>query len=112
MKMLRVTSKTDEQLAAGFDAVFKKAKPRANASRVTQEQRLAPFRKYVLKLRKRGFGWREIATGMADPRIDENVSARVLKAVFEPPKPKPAKPPVEHLILDPLTLRPITPPPR
>jgi hypothetical protein len=82
MKRLHVTTKTPAQIAAEFDTVFSQIKPVAVARPVTQAERLAPYRKVILKQRRRGLDWKQIATGMAQPPIQEKVSARVLKQVF------------------------------
>jgi hypothetical protein len=126
MRVLKVTTKTSDQIAAGFTAVFNEMNPAEAVQRVTQEQRLKPYRTQVLKERRRGFTWKQIAAGMRDPRIGETVSAKVLKAMFggEKTAPKPAvkrapkakekpapKAPKEHLILDPVTGERITPTP-
>lgn len=104
-------TKTEAELAAAFTAVFKNVKPKP--ARVTRELRLAPYRKQVLKLRSRGLDWQTIAAGMADPRIGEKVSGRLLKRLFGPRRKAstgPTKLPADRLLLDPLTNRPITPP--
>ncbi len=113
MKKLHVTTKSPGEIAAEFAAVFKAIKPMPSVA-VTQADRLAPYRRNILKQRRRGLTWRQIADGMADPRINEKVTEKVLRQLFGA-KEKPAnvspKPPVEHLILDPLTGLRITPPP-
>lgn len=116
MKTLTITTRTDAEVGALFETIFKNVKGTEPTAVVTQEQRLEPYRKHVLKLRKRGVSWEAIAAGMGDPRLGEKVSAKLLRRVFDGPKKtpaaKPPTPPVEHLILDPLTLQPITPPRR
>lgn len=134
MRKYQVTTKTREQIAAVFAAVFKTIKPADAPKPVTQAERLAPYRPDIMKQRRRGLTWKQIADGMADPRINEKVSARLLKKLFgsddpakklaaaaaQPavparsaaaPAPSPAtapKPPSRRYILDPLTGLPIT----
>lgn len=116
--MIKVTTRTTEEIDAAFADVFKAIQPLPTAKALTQEDRLAPYRKAVLKQRRRGLSWRQIAQGMTDPRIGEHVSDKLLRRVFGAADPaardgsKPGasaeaptevKPPVRHLILDPLT---------
>jgi hypothetical protein len=82
MKRIQITTKTGDQIAADFDAVFKTIKPIPPARPVTQADRLAPYRKAILKQRRRGLDWKQIATGMAQPPILEKVSAKALKQLF------------------------------
>jgi hypothetical protein len=122
MSRLKITTKTSEQIAAEFAATFKDIKPVPPAKPVTQEDRLAPYRKEILKQRRRGLTWKQIADGMSRPPISESVSERTLKAMFEAKKDAApvvapagtspvAKPPRARLILDPLTGKPVIVPP-
>lgn len=76
------TTKTFKQLAAEFATVFKDIRPVAAPKPVTQAERLAPYRPHILKQRKRGLTWKQIADGMGDPRIGVKVSERVLRLYF------------------------------
>ena len=113
MNIIHVTTRTPDQIASAFSAVFKDIAPIVPAKPVTQEDRLAPYRKEVLKQRRRGLNWKQIAAGMADPRIGEVTSAATLKRVFgtrvpaRPAAPVPVGPP-PHFVLDPLTNQPIS----
>lgn len=81
MKKLKITTKLRQQIAAEFAVVFKDIKPVLVAP-VTQADRLAPYRAQILKQRRRGLTWKQIAGGMADPRINEKVTEKVLREVF------------------------------
>jgi hypothetical protein len=114
MKTPPVTTKTPEQIDLVFDEVFKNVAPILKAKPITAADRLAPYRKAIVKQRRRGLTWKQIAAGMSDPRIGEKVSESLLKKIFAPktaaPKPASApRPQVDRLILDPLTGREITP---
>jgi hypothetical protein len=129
MSTIKVTTKTSDEIDAAFAAVAKDMKPFQKARRLTQADRLAPYRKAIMKQRRRGLTWKQIVAIMADPRVGENVSERLLIAVFGTPKsagssplvllnsipPAPAvvsaKPPRQRLILDPLTGEQISPRP-
>ena len=115
MKKLKITTKSSDEIATAFAAVFTKIQPLPGAKGVTQADRLEPYRKEIMKQRKRGLSWKQIAEGMSDPMIGERVSQRILKAVFEPKKPEPvpapATPPRPHLILDPMTGQRVFPKP-
>jgi hypothetical protein len=69
-----------------------------------------------MKLRRRGVSWRNIAAGMANPRIGEKVSDKLLKKIFgaaeKPTATRPAPPSdgmEDRLVLDPLTGQEVTP---
>ncbi len=123
MQKIQVTTKTSEQIAADFAVVFGAIKPVTPPKPLTQADRLAPYKKAILKQRRRGLSWRQIADGMADPRINEPVTEKLLRIVFgakeksakAPAKTAaaavpatPAKPARQRLILDPLTGLPVT----
>lgn len=91
MRTLTVTTKTSAQIAADFAATFANIEPLAAAKQVTQQERLEPYRAEVEKQLERGLTWKQISAGMAGPRINEKVSARLLKTVFGGKKKKPAK---------------------
>lgn len=82
MSTYTVTTKTFKQLAAEFATVFKNIHPDGAPKPATQAERLAPYRPHILKERQRGLSWKQIADGMADPRIDVKVSERVLRMYF------------------------------
>jgi hypothetical protein len=116
MTKIAITTKTSDQIDAAFDAVFKDIQPVRNATRPTLDQRLEPFRKAVMKQRRRGLSWKQIAAAMSDPRIGEKFSAKSLWTVFgkQPKRSAPAAPaaaasPRQRLFLDPVTGKPITP---
>lgn len=88
MTKLKITTKTPAEITAAFDAVFKAMQPEAKP--LTQADRLEPYRKQIMKQRRRGLSWRLIAQGMADPRIDEKVSYKTLMNVFGPAEKKAA----------------------
>lgn len=82
MKTVTVTTKTREQIAADFAAAFKDMQPAHAAERPTQKDRLAPYRKEILRLRRRGLSWNQIAAGMRNPPINERVTAKLLRLEF------------------------------
>ncbi len=82
MTKVKITTKTPAEITAAFDAVFKAMEP--DRKPLTQADRLEPYRKQIMKQRRRGLSWRMIAQGMADPRIDEKVSYKTLMNVFGP----------------------------
>jgi hypothetical protein len=108
---LTVTTKPRAQIRAEFRQVFKDlqaAKPKPAV--VTQEQRLAPYKEEILKLRRAGVTWRQIADRMAPPPIAEVVSETVLRRVFgaaDAAQAAKANPPLPRLALDPVTGNPI-----
>jgi hypothetical protein len=82
MRTITITAKTSEQIAAAFTTASKGVKPIPDPKKLTQADRLAPYRKAIMKLRRRGFSWGQIAQVMAHPAIDEKVSVRLLIKVF------------------------------
>lgn len=82
MRKLQVTTKPRVQIAAEFAAVFKDIKPIEVAKPVTQAERLAPYRSHILKQRRRGLTWKQIAEGMSGPIINEKVSFKLLRRLF------------------------------
>lgn len=98
MPAIKVTTKTSEQIAVDFEAVFSGIKPAQKSKPVTQADRLAPYRKAILKQRRRGLTWKQIAEAMADPRIDEKVTEKLLIRIFGqrkmPTQPASSTPPV------------------
>jgi hypothetical protein len=83
MTKLTVTTKSAAQIDAEFEALFRNVKPIEAAKPVTQAQRLAPYRKAIMKQRRRGLTWQQIADTMRQPPIAEPVPARVLRELFE-----------------------------
>jgi hypothetical protein len=81
MKKFTVTTKSPEQINADFEAIFKNMFPTWGES-PTLEQRMKPYRKQILKLRKRGLSWNQIATGMEQPPINEKISSKTLRLLF------------------------------
>jgi hypothetical protein len=82
MPAIKITTKTSEEIAVDFEAVFSGIKPAQKSKPKTQADRLAPYRKAIAKQRRRGLSWKQIADAMADPRIDEKVTERLLIRVF------------------------------
>ena len=112
MTQIQVTTKTPAEIAAAFKAVFKDRIPAAKAKALTQADRLAPYRKAVMQAREQGFNWKEIADGMADPRIAEKVTGKLLYKVFgtaAKTNGAPAKPASQRVVMDPKTGLPISP---
>ncbi len=109
MSKITVTQKSPEEIAADFEATFKDVKPATKQVALTQADRLAPYRKQIMKQRVRGLNWKQIAEGMAQPRINEKVSPQLLKKLFgpRPKQPEPVRPPVARLVLDPATGKPV-----
>jgi hypothetical protein len=123
MKTYRITSKSPEQIDAEFESAFKALKFRAVAG-PTEADWLAPYRKAIMRQRKRGASWKQIAEIMCQPPINEKVTEQLLKKVFArkqasaaegvasataSPKGAPALPPDDRYVLDPLTGRQIPP---
>jgi hypothetical protein len=88
MPTLTITTKSTEQIAAAFDAVFGEMTP-GWGDKPTLEQRMKPYRKQILKLRRRGLSWNQIAAGMGKPPIDEKVSSKTLRTLFGESEKKP-----------------------
>lgn len=82
MQNRTLTTKTNEEINAGFDAVFAKFATSKPEKPLTPAQWLKPYKKAVMKQRRRGIPWEEIARGMGDPRIGVTVSERLLRQVF------------------------------
>lgn len=70
-----------EQIHAAFSAVFKEITPTREA-KVSAAERLEPFRGDVVRLRKQGYSWKQIANGMHDPRIGIKTAGSTLKLLF------------------------------
>ena len=110
MNKIRITTKSPAQIDAEFDAAFKAVTPALRVKQLTVADRLAPYRKAIVKQRKRGMTWQQIAEVMSGPPIEEKVSAYSLKEAFSgrrsAAKPVPAPAPElvdDRLVLDPLT---------
>ena len=128
MSQIKITTKTPEQISAAFAAAVKDYE----AKRPSQATRLEPYRTEVMKLRRRGYTWKQVAQIMSDPQIGEKASVKLLVKVFggrsdasasgdatrpgtgaaTAPKAVPATAPAaapasvparRHLVLDPLT---------
>jgi hypothetical protein len=82
MKKFTVTTKTSAQIDTVIDEICDDLTPDESPQLRAQIERLAPYRHAILKQRRRGFSWKQLVGVMADPRINENVSAKVLKKVF------------------------------
>ena len=82
METLQVTTKTSAQIDADFEVVFKDFEPPEAPHIVTQKEWLAPYRKAILRQRRRGLTWDQIAAGMAKTPIGEQVTARILAKVI------------------------------
>lgn len=78
MNQIKITTKTPEQISAAFAAAVKSFE----AKRPTQATRLEPYRAEIMKLRRRGYTWKEVARVMSDPQIGEKVSDKLLITVF------------------------------
>jgi hypothetical protein len=122
MSRQTITTKTKSEIAAEFAQSFKDLTPEEAPKKITEEQRLAPYKTQVLKMRRKGFSWQQIATQMSEAPINEKVRAIQLKRVFggavarskaptKPRKLKVKKKPLPRLVLDRATGLPITPPP-
>jgi hypothetical protein len=120
MSTQTVTTKTKTEIAAEFAQSFKGLIPEEAPQKLTPEQRLAPYKTQVLRMRRKGFSWRQIATQMCQAPINEKVTALQLKRVFggkvprskapaKPRKTKVKKKPLPRLVLDRATGLPITP---
>jgi hypothetical protein len=88
MPTLTITTKSTEQIAADFDAVFGEMIPTWGDT-PTLELRMKPYRKQILKLRRRGLSWNQIAAGMGKPPIDEKISSKTLRTLFGESEKKP-----------------------
>jgi hypothetical protein len=109
MSTLKVTKKTSDQITTDFAVAFKEIKP-IPATPVTQADRLEPYRKEIMKQRRRGLTWQQIAMGMAHPAVNEKVSSRLLMRLFGVRESTPQaeyKPAADRLVLDPLTGQPV-----
>jgi hypothetical protein len=82
MRTIKITTKNSEQIATAFAAASNDVRPIPDPKKITQTDRLAPYRKEIIKLRRRGFQWSQIVQIMAHPAIDEKVSVRLLIKVF------------------------------
>jgi hypothetical protein len=127
--MIKETTQTKEEIMALLDDVCKNILP-ARATGSTTAERLAPYRAAVMKQRRRGLSWKQIAQALRDPRIGLKISDKVLIKVFggktsttpnapiapasttsktTPSAPTgttsttPVRPPRAHLIIDPAT---------
>jgi hypothetical protein len=80
--MKTVTTKSSKQITADFLTIFQNVKSNTEAKPVTPQDRMKPYRKEILKLRRRGLSWKQIARGMRQPPINERVSTKLLSAVF------------------------------
>src|SRR5690348_16106528 len=113
MSTLKVTTRTFAELTGAFEAVFKDIHPVAAAKPVTQADRLEPYRKLIMKQRRRGLNWKQIAAGMGDPRIGEKVGDKLLRKLFGATSkavPKaPAAPSSQRFFIDPATGQEVTP---
>jgi hypothetical protein len=65
-----------------IDTVFADIKPPHAARKQTQAERLAPYRRAIMKQCRRGLTWMQIAGAMADPRIRVKVSEKTLRQTF------------------------------
>jgi hypothetical protein len=109
MSSLRVTTKSGQEITADFAVAFENIAP-IPAKPVTQSERLEPYRKEIMKQRRRGLTWQQIALGMSHPRVNEKVTPRLLMRLFGAPKPvvpEGYKPAADRLVLDPLTGKPV-----
>jgi hypothetical protein len=86
MTKINVTTKTSAEIDAVFDAIFQDVAPPRVTKPLTMADRIAPYRKAILKQRRRGLTWGQIAAGMADPRLGEKISASTLKRAFAAPR--------------------------
>lgn len=78
MSQIKITTKTPEQIGAAFAAAVKDYE----AKRPSQATRLEPYRTEIMKLRRRGYTWKQVAQIMGDPQIGEKVSVKLLVKVF------------------------------
>jgi hypothetical protein len=89
MEKAAITTKSPEQISAEFDTVFKNLFPTWGGT-PTLDQRMKPYRKEILKLRRRGLSWHQIAAGMSQPPLNEKVSSKTLRSLFGEAEAKPA----------------------
>lgn len=93
MRNPAVTTKTSAQIAADFDAVFASIKPLPKTRPGSLATRLAPHRQTILRHRRRGLTWTEIAAWMAGADPHEKVTAKTLQKLFGTLRKTPAPPP-------------------
>lgn len=77
-----VPAPSSDQIDAAFAAVFAEIEPPRDARKRSQADRLAPYRRAVMKQRRRGLTWKQIAVAMADPRIGVKVTEKALRQTF------------------------------
>jgi len=113
MTKITITTKTPDQIAAEFEAAFKDVPLVTKTKKLTHADRLEPYRKAVMKERKKGRPWGQIAAIMSQPPIKEPATERLLRTVFgraaTPTPAAPARAPLPRLILDPATGLPVPP---
>jgi hypothetical protein len=79
--MIKETTQTSEEITALLDDVCKSILP-ARATGSTTAERLAPYRAAVMKQRRRGLSWKQIAQALRDPRLGLKISDKVLVKAF------------------------------
>ncbi len=82
MNKYTLTTKTYHQLAAEFATAFKHVMPADSPRPVSLAESLQPYRPHILKQRRRGLTWKQIADGMATPSIGVTVSYKLLNRLF------------------------------
>ena len=82
VKTTQIATKTKAEIAAEFAQGFKGIKPDEAPKKLTQADRLAPYKTQVLKKRRAGFSWKLIAERMSQPPINQKVSERTLIRLF------------------------------
>lgn len=82
MTKYTITTKTPEQIAAEFAAAFAGVEPSESVKPLTQKARLEPYRVHIMRQRRRGLTWQQIAERMSLPPINEPVTWRLLQRVF------------------------------
>jgi hypothetical protein len=82
MPTSQVTTKSSKQIATDFAAVFERLCAELVSAKPAMADQMKPYRKHILKLRRLGLSWNQIATGMGQAPINEKVSGKTLRRLF------------------------------
>jgi hypothetical protein len=77
-----IPARTPEQIDADFAEAFKDIHPIVPAKPLSWSERLKPYKKAIMKQRKRGLRWSQISEGMARKPVLLKVSEKILRATF------------------------------
>lgn len=79
---------------SAFETVCQEMTPDGSERLARQAERLAPYRKVIMKQRGRGLSWKQLAQALGDPRVNVKVTANLLEELYGPKdkKPSPATP--------------------